>query len=607
MPPANPMAVFEAIPADATAFVVVRNLKELNNEIQRVAAQFGFVLGPNGMFPAPLDLVKMNLGITGGLSENSSLALVVLSCRDVAALAELEGAGKLALLIPCHDVDALTAAMAPQKEGDLLKINLMDQELNAAVKGDFLVVGKPQAVKTVLQAKDGILKTIAPDRVKAYNQQDLFAWFTPAGISKEIRQEINEFMNGIFTMGSMTGDPEAGAEYAKLALDNINKVFDEMKAFALGLNLDAKAGLTLNVYSRAKEGTEMAQHMAAAKPADKPLLTGVPDEPFIITAGFTNTANNPYQEKQIRMALDMYEKMAKQYGLNIAPEKVNIIKESIVRLFMSFETAGFSISALSPEGVEGLIGMAKIVRVTDSKQSQADVRKLITTIKEVIMELAKSDAEAELDEEDLKTLDEIIVIQESAEKTAGAVVDHFIINLEKIPSIEPEDLVEIKNITGMEGVLIRIAAVGKNHIVVTFGGGPERFTKILELVSKGQAPLADSPYIKSVANRIPTEGLIVEGYISVENILRLVMNVTTAVGQPLPMPLMMRQSAPIAFTGTKVDQTAQQMDILIPMELVLSVKDMVMPMITMMMMGGGPGQQQQAPAPGTAPAPDEGL
>ena len=69
-----------------------------------------------------------------------------------------------------------------------------------------------------------------------------------------------------------------------------------------------------------------------------------------------------------------------------------------------------------------------------------------------------------------------------------------------------------------------------------------------------------------------------------------------AVGQPLPLPLALKKAAPIAITVTQVDKPARQFDLLVPMELATSVKEMAMPMIGMMMMG-----QQQ---PGAAP--DEG-
>jgi len=132
MPPADPMAVLKVIPADATAFVVFRNLRELDKDIQQLAAPFGIPMGPNGIYPFPLDMLKMYAGITGGLSENSSLALVVLNCGNVPSVKELVNAGKAAMLVPCYDVKALTASMAAEKEGDLLKINLFGQEFNAA-------------------------------------------------------------------------------------------------------------------------------------------------------------------------------------------------------------------------------------------------------------------------------------------------------------------------------------------------------------------------------------------------------------------------------------------------------------------------------------------
>jgi len=600
MPPANPMAILKAIPADATGFIVVRNLNEMNKDVSGVAMKLGFPLGPMGMIPAPLDLMKMKTGIMGGLSENSSLALVVLNCKDVPAINELANAGKLAVIIPSHDIKALTATMNPQKQDDLTIMNFMGEQFFSAPKGDFLVVAKaPEAVKAVLKAGDGIAKTMSPDQIEAYRKQDLFAWFSPAGISQEIRDEINTTLSGMMTMAYQQSLPGL----AQQTTEDMNKFFEQTKEVSLGLDLDADKGLNLSIYFRVKPGTEFAEQMAAVKTADKPLLAGLPDEPFVVAAGFTNTMGHPQQEKQIRMVLDLYANMAKQAGLEITPQHVESIKETVITLSKSYDSGGFSISALPSASIDGLIGIAKVTRVKDSQQFQADTRKLIATVKEIFLDLAKKDSDAELTEEDITTLDQIIVYKENAEQIAGANVDHFIIDLSKIPAIDPETLVEIKNVVGAEGVIFRIAAVGKNHIVATFGGGKDRFTKIVELAKKDQAPLAQSNYIKKIAGRLPAKNLYFEGYFSVEHLLSLIMNVASAAGQPIPLPLALSPAAPIAFNGSIVDKTAQQVDIHVPIELVISVKQAIGPLMGMMMggMGGQPGM------PGAQTQPSQGL
>jgi len=195
------------------------------------------------------------------------------------------------------------------------------------------VVGKPQAVIAVLQAKEDILKTMAPDRVKAYSKHDVFAWFTPAGVSKEIRQEIHNTMKGILMMGNLAGEPEATTENAQQTVDKFDRFFDEIKELTLGINLDIKAGLSLNAYGRAKEGTEIAKKMAVAKTSDKSLLAGLPDEPFVLAVGLTNTPTDPNQKKQSSMILDAFEKIARQSGINITPQKNGYYQGNIPEAF----------------------------------------------------------------------------------------------------------------------------------------------------------------------------------------------------------------------------------------------------------------------------------
>jgi len=88
-PPADPTAVLKVIPENATAFLAVRNLQEFDQDIIDVAIKLGIPLGPNGVFPGVLDLMKSNLQIAAGLQDNSSLAAVVLDCRQVQSFQDI--------------------------------------------------------------------------------------------------------------------------------------------------------------------------------------------------------------------------------------------------------------------------------------------------------------------------------------------------------------------------------------------------------------------------------------------------------------------------------------------------------------------------------------
>ena len=75
------------------------------------------------------------------------------------------------------------------------------------------------------------------------------------------------------------------------------------------------------------------------------------------------------------------------------------------------------------------------------------------------------------------------------------------------------------------------------------------------------------------------------------------------VGQPMMFPLMMRNAAPLAFMFTRVDDTAQEVHLLVPMELVVSVRDAILPLMQMMMMGGGQERSQMSMEFDSEPAP----
>ena len=144
-------------------------------------------------------------------------------------------------------------------------------------------------------------------------------------------------------------------------------------------------------------------------------------------------------------------------------------------------------------------------------------------------------------------------------------------------------------VVGKEGMLIRVAPAGADKVVVSFGGGPKRLATARELVAKGQAPLATDPGVKRVSPKLAT-ARTGEFYLAVDNALQLVKSVMTAVGEGEEFPFAIKQiNAPLAY-GTSVTKDASRLDVFIPMELVLYVKDLVMQAMGAAMGGAmGPG------------------
>ena len=179
-----------------------------------------------------------------------------------------------------------------------------------------------------------------------------------------------------------------------------------------------------------------------------------------------------------------------------------------------------------------------------------------------------------------------------AEQVGGADVDQLAVDLGKLPEIkdDKESLDQIKAIAGPDGIMFRLGAVGEKAVLVTFGGGAKRFEQIAQQVAKSESPLSTSEGIQKITKRLPSGPKNMEMYINIDQILALVSAISVKVNQPLPFPLAMKNAAPIAITSNKVDAAAQEVHLVVPMELVLSVKELAAPLMPMLM-GGGMGSQ----------------
>ena len=277
----DPNDILKAIPKDAAAFVAVRNLKELNDDIASLARTLGFVMGPNGMFPMPLDWLKEMAMVRGGVNDYGSLAFVVLDSRDVGAMAGISS--RSVLLISSTDGAALIESLGGQKVEDLFAVTVMGTPMYAAVKGQHVAAAQSaETLKDFLRAKGpGVIEVMSEDRVQAFATQDLAGWVNLKGFSDQIRQELNDTLAGFMMMMN----PAAATEAEEVG-KNLDKFVTETQELAFAVSMDGR-GVQLSGYVSAVPGSEMADQLKAVLPADGPLLMGLPDEPTIFAMGMT--------------------------------------------------------------------------------------------------------------------------------------------------------------------------------------------------------------------------------------------------------------------------------------------------------------------------------
>lgn len=574
--PVDPAVLLKAIPADATAFVAVPNLKQLDQDVQETATALGF---PPNTLPSISQWFKDSLKLAKGFNENGSVALVLLDASKAATAEELES--RLVVFFAASDAKALAEAMGGETAGDVIKLELSGNPAFAATRGEFLVVAKDEsAIKSLAEAKgDGLVKALPAERQKLMAKQDVFAWVNLRGVSKElcdsIAAEIEKNVSGTPFSGMMSG------------MSDLKDFVQQGEELALGLSLDPKRGLGINFFVSMKPDTELGKQMASMKPASGSLLAGLPGDPFV---GVLGTVFSPDTERQLKKVLET-ALSEEAIGDKVDKEKLGQVRDGLVKLIGSVEQLSLGAYGSKAAEDQGMVTVALVAKVKDSAAWKQDAKKLFNLGKDIAVEVAKGEGESD---ERVKQAADAVQWKDSAEKLGGADVDVLSVDLAKLPEAEEEQVGQVKKVLGPEGVTLRLGALGKDKVVVVFGGGTQRFEAIAKLAAGNEAPLTENKSVKLVADRIPAGPKLAEGYLNIDKLFELIVDISTEVGGGIPFPIALQNAAPVAFTSMKTGEAAQQTDVMIPIELVKSVADMVRPML-MMGLGGPQGPDEPEP------------
>lgn len=569
--PTDPALLLKAIPADATAFVALRDLTELDKDVHTLWQNLKL---PEGVVPNLVELLSGSLQLGETFNPTGSIAAVILNLSEVKTPDEIEG--RIAIFFPAKDAEAMAKAMGGEKDGETLKLELGGKPMVAAAKDGFLVMSpSEEGLKAAMQTKGGVIGAFPADRQKLFAQADVYGWGNFRGVSKELRaalmEAIEEALNNIM-MGAMAND--------KSSLESIEQLMAEGQEAGFAIALKPAQGLSAQFFMVMQPDTKLGKDMAAMKPTDKPLLVGLPGEPTILAVG---TVASPNTGEQIKK---MFDNLLGTEGIeeSVDKDKLTQIRDMVVPLADSMQQASIGISGLPAGGEDGMMALTVVGEVKNSQEFKSKVKDLVIAVKDLAIDAAKKGGE---DEEKVKAVSDAFAWKENAEKVGDASVDHFTLDVAKLPDGDAETVDQVKKILGKEGALLRVASVGQNRVVVTLGGGAKRFEQIAGLASKGESPLSAHADVKKVADRLPAGPKLAEGYLNLEHMFTLIMDISNEMGGGFPFPIALRNAAPIALTVTKAGDTGQQVEVLLPVELLRSVADMVRPLMGMMM--GGPG------------------
>ena len=138
--------------------------------------------------------------------------------------------------------------------------------------------------------------------------------------------------------------------------------------------------------------------------------------------------------------------------------------------------------------------------------------------------------------EELSPFLDCVSIIRDAETVDNIPVTHVQVMLKDIPAITQDSMAmeaeNVKVLLGEPDFRIRLGVVNNNRLVMTMGGGTDRFATIARLAGANKAPLTENPLFKANDSAFP-KNTTVEFYASTTGLLQALTDFMNAVGQTI--------------------------------------------------------------------------
>lgn len=555
------------IPADAIGFVCVQNLQKLDTNAGMILQELGLAPMVPPAYRSIITMLKEYGPLGDGLNEEGALAVVMLAPETPD---QTWDPTRMALIISATDSKALLESLSPEpsEDGTSLVQFFGNPSYAITTQNALVIAPVPASAKALAKNSAGIDSKLKPQEMRILSDLDIAFWVNAAEGLKLVEPMLNTFMSGF---QAMSGAEEGSfqAIQTKNMMESIEKMREGADSISGGLTL-GKSGLGFRFGMMMKPGSELAKLSGSQQTTDSSLLVGLPAEDYILAMG---QIFNPEQAKEsIKMLTSYLEATEVKEILGTeATEKLKTDMEEWVSL-----SRGMSLSVASlPPGPNGLIGVASVWKVTDANSWVSKIGDMVELVKGIPVE-----------DEEAKAVLGAIQFKKDAGSVDGISVCHLSLDLEKLGELDADEIDNVKKVVGSEGLLLRVAAVDDRHAIITFGGGEARFAKVLAAAKTGKAPLRDDTGIKRVSEHLP-KSKISEVYLAVDRIVGLIRNVNEAIGEGDNFPFTMASvNAPIAMASTG-DKTSVMVDVFLPMELIVEIKNTAMMVMGQMMAGGG--------------------
>ncbi len=585
----TPEPVITHIPAGAMGFVVVNNIQESINRVEKLLTEIGLGsmvgLGPES--PGLVGMLKMQAQLGEGFNPNGGFAVVLLDPQqfgiDLLQMmnprppvttqpTEQPPSPKdlpILLFVPGRNLSTLLPGKVVEEAGQFKKIYLNVGEMYAYQRKGYVVLSPSvKALKAMLEAKPALSELTTSQR-EAIAKSGV-AVHVNMKIAGPIYINLLKQVQTQMTMMSAAMPAPARPLFAlsQAYIPMYREMISQMDSITLTAII-AETGLVFSETLIWSPESDWGQMIASYKPITGGIMDKLPNLPYVLAIASTGASG---QAKLQKFTEDMVAKLMPNL-----PAPTDAKLKSIIQTYYD-QVLGFQfVAGGSPEGC-GVFGIGWVVKCKDSEVVKTLLADKISIADDLIKALLGEEASQELGQ--LK-----FAYVKDAEKLGGLSVDAIDITHPKlqIPDeiMDPNELARKRNqlmplwtALGEERVRLRITAPDKNTVVVTLGGADKfmseaiKATKTPGTILKGAGSLEAMKYIPAK----PTGVML----FNVGNLFEVIAKGTMMMkpgGAPLPFAITTR--VPIA-AGVAMVQNEMRIGVYVPTALIKEAAGIVM-------------------------------
>jgi hypothetical protein len=548
--------VLDAIPADAAAAVILPDLALLDAHVAEL-------LSASELPPVSVTtLAKGWLALVAGVDETGGAAVVLLPGNNT------DGAWSgLALLVPTRDFETLIQLLHPEPTEipGVTKVALRQRPSYAGqLPGYTIFAPQPETVRAVQRAARRLAEVTTPRQQEHLCERgDISLW---VGRLSTTQQPVSR----------------SGASWVERLLHPPADMANQLERSVLNLRCSA-AGLEFTFHPHQARKEADARTAADAGSNARSSASAGSDAAARRDSRLARDRFAGLPAEEVATAVSLDGERARQgirwlwhRGLAAAQAQLGSIhlptaelEETLAPLWQATERVAFSVSLL-PDGEQVQPGLAAVFTLReDAVEVRAQLARAVTNLRN------KQAREARNRDPRANALVHGLSYRMAEEVCAATAVDHVRFDRPRLASARNG---EAKALAALgEGVLIRVTAVDERTLLIAWGGGTERFARLIETARSGAAPLRRRPGFGVAPSGSNVGG---EMYVAADVASSLLYQLAARVGDPPGWRPITGPSKPIVLYQSEIAERESAWTLSIPVELIRAMGRQVVPTTT---------------------------